>query len=128
MSFNTLNIAVTGLTANQKAMEVTAHNLANVNTDGYSRQRAELTTTEPRMGVIGRAGTGMFGTGVQVADITRIRNVLSDVAYRSEVGTQESWDTKADTMSRAEQVLGPFEGGAAQSLSQFWAAWDQLSL
>ena len=56
MSFNTLNIAVTGLNANQKAMEVTAHNLANVNTDGYSRQRAELVTTKPRMGVIGRIG------------------------------------------------------------------------
>ncbi|MGH2684376.1 MAG: flagellar hook-associated protein FlgK, partial [Actinomycetota bacterium] len=128
MSFGTLGIGSSGLTAAQRAMEVTAHNISNVNTDGYSRQRAELTTTAPRPGTIGRAGSGMFGTGVQVSQLIRIRNQLTDGAWRNETASQASWTTRSDYLARAEQVLGPMDGGAPDALSDFWAAWDQLSL
>ena len=128
MSFGTLGIGASGLTAAQKAMEVTAHNIANVNTEGYSRQRAELTTTTPRVGTVGRSGSGMFGTGVQVAELIRIRNQLTDTAWRTERATQSSWSARSDFLSRAEQILGPVDGGANEALSSFWAAWDQLSL
>ena len=128
MSFGTLGIGASGLTAAQRAMEVTAHNISNVNTEGYSRQRAELTTTAPRPGAIGRSGSGMLGTGVQVSQITRIRNQLTDGAWRNESSNQASWTARSDYLARAEQVLGPVDGGATDALSDFWAAWDQLSM
>jgi flagellar hook-associated protein 1 FlgK len=128
MSFGTLGIGASGLSAAQRAMEVTAHNIANVNTDGYSRQRAELTTTNPRVGTVGRSGTGMFGTGVQVSDLVRIRNLLTDGAFRAETATEGSWTVRSDFLARAEQVLGPVDGGTTEALSSFWSAWDQLSL
>ena len=45
--FNTFNIAKRGLFVQQRAIEVTSHNIANANTEGYSRQRVEIQTTRP---------------------------------------------------------------------------------
>ena len=61
MSFGTLWVGVSGLTAAQRAMEVTANNVANVNTEGYSRQRVELTSGRPVPGTYGSRGDGMRG-------------------------------------------------------------------
>ena len=62
-----LNIGLSGLTANQKAIRVTGHNIANVNTPGYSRQEALLATYPETW-----FGDGYFGAGVQVAGVRRI--------------------------------------------------------
>src|SRR3712207_8315254 len=43
----TLNIGKSGMFVSQKSIDVTSHNIANVNTEGYSRQRAELQTRRP---------------------------------------------------------------------------------
>src|SRR3712207_6899818 len=44
----TLNIGKSGMFVSQKSIDVTSHNIANVNTEGYSRQRAELQTRRDR--------------------------------------------------------------------------------
>ena len=128
MSFQTLWIGVSGLTAAQRAMEVTANNVANVNTDGYSRQRVELVNGRPVPGVFGNRGDGMQGTGVTVADVVRAHSDLADTAFRSESSTQASWSAKADIMTRAEQVLGPVDGGTPKALANFFGSWEELSL
>jgi flagellar hook-associated protein 1 FlgK len=128
VSFAGLGIAVSGLNAAQRQLEVAAHNIANVNTEGYTRQRVELATARPVPGAHGRRGDGMRGMGVTVADVIRIRDTLADAAYRNEKANQASWSAKASVLARAEQVLGPFDAGTPQALSRFYAAWDQLSL
>jgi flagellar hook-associated protein 1 FlgK len=128
MSFSGLGIGVTALTAAQREMEVAAHNVANSNTEGYTRQRVDLATARPAAGTYGTRGDGMRGMGVTVDDVVRLRNELVDASYRSEAGNNASWSARADILNRAQQVLGPFDGGAPQALSAFWASWDQLSL
>jgi flagellar hook-associated protein 1 FlgK len=128
VSFSGLGIAVSGLNAAQRQLEVAAHNVANVNTEGYSRQRVELATARPVPGTHGRRGDGMRGMGVTVADVIRVRNALADASFRNESANQASWGVKAEVLARAEQVLGPFDAGTPQALSRFYAAWDQLSL
>jgi flagellar hook-associated protein 1 FlgK len=128
MSFQTLWIGVSGLRAAQRAMEVNANNIANVNTEGYSRQRVELASGRPVPGTFGSRGDGMRGTGVTVADVVRARSTLADSAFRSETATEASWAARADIMGRAEQVLGPFGGGAPEALADFFGAWEELSL
>lgn len=128
MSFSILGTGVSGLTAAQRQMEVVAHNVANVNTSGYTRQRAELVTSMPAPGVYGVRGDGMRGTGVTVADVIRIRSTLTDAAFRAEAGVAAGADARAEVLARAEQVLGPVDAGLPSTLSAFWAAWDQLSL
>ena len=81
MSFGTaLWTGVSGLIAAQRQLEVAAHNIANVNTEGYSRQRVELTPSRPSPGNFGARGDGQVGTGVSIADIVRMRNSLTDAA------------------------------------------------
>ena len=128
MSFRVLGTGVSGLTAAQRQMEVVSHNVANVNTPGYTRQRVELVTSLPAPGTYGVRGDGMRGTGVTVADVIRIRSELTDTAYRAEVAVGAGADARAEVLSRAEQVLGPVDAGLPSSLSAFWAAWDQLAL
>ncbi len=129
MSFETtLWTGVSGLRAAQKQMEVAAHNLSNVNTPGFSRQRVELEPSHPVAGATGARGDGQMGTGVTIADVIRMRNQLTDTAYWNEAGNAAAADARADVLGRAELILGPLDGGVPKDLSKFWAAWDDLTL
>jgi flagellar hook-associated protein 1 len=66
-----LQIGLSALLAQQRALGVTSNNIANASTPGYSRQRAELATTPTE-----RVGQGFVGTGVTVADIRRFADDL----------------------------------------------------
>lgn len=66
MSMGILGTALSGLTAFQRSLETTSNNIANANTDGYSRQRVELATRPEQFN-----GAGYMGNGVEVANITR---------------------------------------------------------
>ncbi|HXS30571.1 MAG TPA: flagellar basal body protein, partial [Steroidobacteraceae bacterium] len=66
-----LNVAVSGLRAFQRALETTSHNIANVSTPGYSRQRVDLATSEPQL-----FGSSALGTGVTVQGISRVNDEL----------------------------------------------------
>lgn len=122
-----LQIGASGLYAAQRAMETAGHNIANVNTPGYTRQRVELTAATPVPGTTGR-GDGLRGMGVTVTGVTRLRDDLADTAYRSEADTSGKASARNDVLGRVEQILGPTDGGTPSALSKFWAAWDQLSL
>lgn len=79
-TFFGLNIGTTGLYTYQAQLNVTAHNVANANTEGYSRQAARQ--------VAGTAlsvnGThGMVGVGVDIVDIYQVRDIYYDIKYRN---------------------------------------------
>lgn len=78
--FSALDISTSGLQVHQAAMDVTSHNIANVNRQGFSRQRVELTTRVP----ITRP-FGQLPRGVAVARVGRLRDPLLDGAFRRQV-------------------------------------------
>ena len=78
--FSTFGIATRGMSTQQKAIDVTAHNISNANTDGYSRQRAEIETARPQS--IGNAG--QMGMGANVASVDRVRDSFLDFQTRAE--------------------------------------------
>ncbi|HVT77406.1 MAG TPA: flagellar hook-associated protein FlgK [Acidimicrobiales bacterium] len=119
--------SVSGLFAAQRQLEVASHNIANVNTPGYSRQRVELEPSRPQPGVTGSGG-GVVGTGVTIKDIIRLRNGLTDSAYWTESGNSGATQVRSDVLQRAESILGPVGSGVPEGLSKFWTAWDNLSL
>ncbi|NVK43068.1 MAG: flagellar hook-associated protein FlgK [Oceanospirillaceae bacterium] len=90
-SFNLLNIGIQSLQSNSTALNVVGQNIANVNTEGYSRQRAEFSSIED------------LG-GVQVRDIARIadeflnRQIWSDTASYSSAQTFESYANELDNL------------------------------
>ena len=78
--FSALDISTSGLQVHQAALDVTSHNIANVNRDGFSRQRVELASRIP----ITRP-FGQLPRGVSVGRIGRLRDPLLDGAFRRQV-------------------------------------------
>ena len=122
MSFSVLGIGLSGVQAAQRAVENAAHNVANANTDGYTRQRVSLIAARPVPGQ-----PGLRGSGVQAVDVSRLRDALADMAFRSETAAGGAWSARAQVLQRAQQVLGPYGEGAPAAVAKFWAAWQQLS-
>jgi len=79
------DIAKSALMATQKAMNVTSHNISNANTDGYTRQRAELTAKEPVI-----YGGLYFGTGVDASNIQRVYDSFNTIHRISSASTIRS--------------------------------------
>ncbi|MGB9919126.1 MAG: flagellar hook-associated protein FlgK [Moorellales bacterium] len=128
--FFALSIARRALSAQQAAMNTAGHNIANANTEGYSRQRAVMQTTAPWPvpSVSMPAGAGQIGTGVEVALIQRIRDTFLDRQIRNELATLGLWEQRRDTLQQVEVVfMEPGETGLSTLLSQFWDAWQELS-
>jgi flagellar hook-associated protein 1 FlgK len=127
-TFFGLQTSLRGLLAHQQAIDTTSHNVANANTDGYSRQEAVLGTTDALPIVTGINGSGHLGTGVTVEGFKRIRDTFLDLQYRAQnmqVGDQQTRSTQLD---QVELVLAePSDNGIASQLTQFWNGWADLS-
>ncbi len=126
-----LQTALSGLQAEQQAIDVTGQNITNANTEGYSRQTAVLQTKEPLHIAALSAVTGeggQLGTGVTVATYTRIRNTYLDAQYRTQNTALGAANTQAEELGQAQRVLGePSSSGLASQLSAFWSSWGELA-
>ncbi|MBX7134282.1 MAG: flagellar hook-associated protein FlgK [Fimbriimonadaceae bacterium] len=110
----------------QRALDVTGHNIANVNTRGYSRQVAEFSASEPT--AFWSNGQKMIGSGVQISSINRIRDMFLEARMRD---GQSDLNQYASLASQLDQVQGVFnepgENGIANALDKFWNAWSGLA-
>jgi flagellar hook-associated protein 1 len=126
-----LQTALSGLLAEQQALDVTGHNIANANTEGYSRQRAVLETNPPIVipALSSRTGRGAeLGTGVNVATYTRIRNAYLDSQYRAQNSALSGTATQAEELTQAEGAFNePSSAAISSQLSAFWSAWSNLA-
>ncbi|HWJ50765.1 MAG TPA: flagellar hook-associated protein FlgK [Solirubrobacteraceae bacterium] len=126
-----LQTALSGLLAEQQALDITGHNIANANTEGYSRETAVLATNPPivipAMSVLTGKG-GQLGTGVSVETYTRIRNAYLDAQYRAQNSALSGSTTEAEELQQAQAAFNePSESGIASELSKFWSAWSSLA-
>jgi len=128
-TFFGLETALRALRAHQAAVEVTNHNVANANTPGYSRQSAELATTEPyTVAAFNRPlAAGQIGTGLTVAAIRRSRDALLDGQYRTELSASKQFDAAQSALGRVEIVFDEPTSGLSRPLSDFFGAWQQLT-
>ncbi|SHG54375.1 flagellar hook-associated protein 1 FlgK [Thermosyntropha lipolytica DSM 11003] len=111
------------------ALEVTGHNVANANTEGYTRQKANLTTTRPyHTPVLVSSGkAGQLGTGVTVKDIQRIRDSFLDDQIRNENKRSGYWNAVYDALAKIEVILNePSEDGLRSVMDLYWKAWQDL--
>lgn len=128
-TFTGINSALRGLEAEQTAMDVTSHNIANASTPGYSRQSADLQTTDPLVDPsMLPAGAGQLGTGVQVASIQRAHDdfVQQQVIYQNQA--QQQQQKLSDTLSQISQVFNdPTSQGFSNLLSSYFTSWQELA-
>ncbi|MFN8582730.1 MAG: flagellar hook-associated protein FlgK [Gemmatimonadaceae bacterium] len=120
---NILSVARTAISAQQAAMQVISHNIANAQTDGYSRQRVEMQPNYPLV-----LPFGSLGTGVSISDVTRGRDALLDGSFRRDTAATEGYGMQHDLLGEIESILHePSDGALASSLDAFWNAWSDLS-
>ena len=116
-----LNSAVRALLAQQQAMDAVSHNIANVNTPGYSRQRIHL-------GAVAPAGSSGVGQGVNVEGVERVRDQFIDFQIRTQSHSAGDYQARADSLSLVELAFGePSDNGLRAVLGQFFNAWRDLS-
>jgi flagellar hook-associated protein 1 FlgK len=126
--FAALQTALTGLMAHRRALEVIGHNIANANTEGFTRRRVELQPvgTSATSGLF--MGYGPQGGGVVVADVTRMRDDFLDLRMRREIGSNGSTEQLVKVMDQIEQMMPePSDTGLASQLSAFWGTWDEAA-
>jgi flagellar hook-associated protein 1 FlgK len=123
-----LNVGATGLRSAQTGLNTTAHNLANVNTKGYTRQQVSLSDTlyVPVMTLGGK--TENYGLGVTVSEVRRVRNQFIDSAYRSENSRLGYYSSQSNAVTEVEDLFGEMQGVTYQStLTNLETAINQLS-
>jgi flagellar hook-associated protein 1 len=120
---NLLNTARSAILAHQAAVQVTAQNVANAQTPGYSRQRIALSAA-PSV----RTAQGVLGAGVIVSDVSRARDTLLDTMYRREAGNASSFGVRKDLLEQVEEIFGELsDSGFAATLDSFWTSWSELA-
>jgi flagellar hook-associated protein 1 FlgK len=130
-TFNGLNIALRGLTAQQRALDVVSHNIANVQTPGYSREEAVFGTS-PDLPIAAGAtqnGQGVWlGQGVDVLSYRRLRDDFIDLQWRAQNMSGGQAEISAQRLNQVQTALG--SGGASDlgvQLDKFWSAWQTLA-
>lgn len=130
MSFLGFEIAKSGMNSSRYHMNVTNHNIANVNTPGYSRQLAIQSAKSPihSIGVVDSTNRGVLGTGSEITSIERIRNDFIDGEYRSYLSSLNYNHFMAQGYDSIEKLLNePSETGISAHMSDFWNSLSELS-
>lgn len=128
--FGGLEIGKRSIMTHQAALNVTGHNVASVNTPGYTRQSPNIVTTRPwhTPMLTGNSQVGQFGTGVDVASIDRLRDTFLDGQIRQENRTAGYWTSMQESLARIEVILNePSKTGLRGVMDQFWESWQDLS-
>ena len=130
-SFFGLQTALRGVLAQQRELDVTSHNIANANTDGYSRQQAVLTATDALhlpIGALFNGAPASLGSGVDVAAYQRIRDSFLDLQYRAQNQRLGDADTTSRSLDQVELAFAePGDNGLSAQLAKFWSAWSDVS-
>jgi len=112
-----MSTAVSGLLAFQRALATTSHNISNVNTEGYSRQRTNLATRIPEP-----TGAGFIGTGVKVSSVERLYDQFLSDQLRTYTSNLTKLDAFHKLSSQVDNLLADANAGLAPSLQQFFNA------
>ncbi len=130
-TFAPIELGKRGLVATTQGLQTIGHNMSNASVEGYSRQRVEMNATAPLYEPqLNREETpGQIGQGVDVARITRIKDMLLEGRIVSEQNVQGYWDARDKYILMMEQVYNePTDHSVRTLMDRFWGAWQDLSL
>ncbi len=117
-----LNIGVSALLAYQRSLATTGHNIANADTEGYSRQRVDMVTRVPQ-----ERGDGWVGSGVQVSQITRQYDSFLATSMRASISTTSELETYYDHASVLDSLFGNSDTGLDSAIQKFFGAINTIA-
>lgn len=123
--FLSLEIAKQSLINSQTALSVSSNNIANANTEGYTRQVAKFESNWSIKGSSGR----LLGTGANITSIQRVKSTLYDVQYRNNNSLYSQNSTQAEAMQQLESLLGTMDSknGLKINFTSFSNSLQELS-
>jgi len=117
-----LGTGLSSLRAMQRALDTTAHNIANVSTEGYTRQRVDFATRAPQA-----YGPNWIGSGVDAVQVRRVYDQFLSVQARTSSGNLARLDAYAAQAERLDNLLGDSSNGLNASLQSFTDAISEVS-
>ena len=122
-AFSGIEMGKRALNAYRLGMQTVGHNVSNMRTEGYSRQRVLCSTVQP----MDLPGVGQVGQGMKADEIVRIRDQFLDFQYRSNLATKGYWDTiNAVYQNLQNYIPEPKNKGLSAAMDTFYAAMRTL--
>ena len=125
-----LYVGASGMTTSQNALNTTAHNMSNVDTDGYVRQQVSqgtraYQTLEKKLEQI---AWKQIGTGVNYNNCKQVRSDFLDLSFRRETGRAAFYDVSLKALEEIEDQLQEMDGSEfAISLNNLWVSVQELA-
>lgn len=128
--FGGLYVGTSGLQTSQNALNTVAHNMVNVDTEGYTRQQISQTTRS--YNTLSKSASAVsyqqIGLGVKYAEVKQVRDYFLDKSYRREAGRSGFYDVTCDAIEEAEEIFQELDGEAfANTLDNLWVSVQELS-
>ena len=117
-----LGNAVSGLLSFQRALTTTSHNIANVNTPGYSRQSVELDTRNPVL-----LGGDYIGSGVEISDVRRAYDQFMTSNLRDSTSSYMRLEKFTELAGQIDDILADPQGGLSPVLQEFFSAVQDVN-
>jgi len=127
-SFSSLSVALSSLYAQRRGLDVTGQNIANANTEGYSRQRVDLAAIgAPAVPAMWSTWQGAGG-GVTVQGLTSMRDAFLEARGRDSHSQLALVNTASQTLNQVQQLFPePGPNGLQASLSNLWSGFADLA-
>ena len=126
-TFSSLNAATTALWSHRRALDVTGQNIANVNTEGYSRQRADLQAIGGSPVPAFYSTSPGIGAGVSAESVTRIRDAFLEGRGHTERANSARLAAETDAYTQVESAYRePGDTGIQSLMAEMWSAWGDV--
>lgn len=118
-----------GMTTSQNALNTVAHNLSNLQTEGYVRQQvAQSDKTYMNVSSSSPMAKPQIGIGSYYSETRHVRSTFLDASYRKEYGRFNFYEVSYDTFLEIENILGELEGAAFNdSTNDLWTAFEEVA-
>ncbi len=122
-----LYVGTSGLQTSQNALNTTAHNLSNLETEGFVRQQVLL--GDRTYSTVGTSAISIqqTGLGVDYSKVRQVRDAFLDASYRKEAGRSAFYEVCHESTSEVETLLGELQGASFKnSLTDLWTTVQEL--
>jgi flagellar hook-associated protein 1 FlgK len=118
-----------GLFNAQKGLYTTGHNITNVQTPGYTRQRVNFADSSYSVVGFNASGAMKVGLGAKIHSTVQIRDALLDKTYRTAFSKASFHGTKLGVVNEIESILGELYGDArlSKNIDEMWSALQTLT-
>ena len=117
-----LGNAISGLLGAQSALNTTSHNIANVSTEGFTRQSVSFSSRNPIF-----EGGSFFGTGVEISDVRRIIDAVANVELLNNNSAFNQFNSFSALAGQIDSFLADPSAGASPAIQSFFDSMNALT-